>query len=138
MTIVNMMRKIMFFLSLMVMGKKVEGRVSIFKIKAARAYVLGIKKIRTFHIGALLWLFAFIMFVSGLLLLHIALFAYSGWTVEMKFSAALLLGVVELIAAVGVLTYLFSEKTWAHFSEIHHVVNYAIKNKSNQGENANK
>ena len=97
------------------------------KIKAVKVYLSGVKRIRFFFLGALFVLFSLVLFVSGLLLLHIALFAYSGWSVQVKFFVALLLGGLEIFTASGILFYLFSEKTWVKLSGIKHLLNSVIK-----------
>jgi hypothetical protein len=100
---------------------------SLIKTEAAKAYVLGVKTIRLLLLGALLVMFCLVLFAGGLFLIHAALFAYSGWTLQMKFLVALLLGGLEIFAAGGILFYLFSEKTWVKFSGIKHVLNSVVK-----------
>jgi hypothetical protein len=97
MLIVRWIRKILPFLNFLNIRKRYQRRSSLIKIEVAKAYVLGVKKIRFFLLGVLFVLFSLVLFVSGLLLIYTALFAYSGWTVQVKFMVALLLGVFEVL-----------------------------------------
>ena len=92
------------------------------------AYVLGVKKTRLFLLGALFVLFSLALFASGLLLIHVALFTYSSWSVQVKFLVALLLGCLEVFTACGILFYLFRVETWVKFSVINHVLKSFVKN----------
>jgi len=96
------------------------------KIKAAQAYVLGVKKTRTFFLGALLVAVAFVFLINGLSLIQAAFFTFSTWSSEVKFAVALVLGGIEFFGAVGLFIYLFREETWGKFSEIHKVLNFVI------------
>lgn len=99
------------------------------KVKAARMYVLGVKKTRTFFLGALLVSVSFVLLINGLFLVQAAFFTYSMWSSETKFVAALLLGGVEFLAATGFLVYLFREETWARFCGVQNVVDSVIESK---------
>ncbi len=127
MSMLRALRKFLPFLTLLGILKTYQRRVSLIKIEAAKAYVLGVKTIRFLLLGALFVLFSLVLFASGLLLIHTALFVYSGWSVQMKFLVALSLGGLEIFAAIGILLYLFSEKTWVKFSGIKHVLNSVVK-----------
>ena len=70
------------------------------------------------------------LFASGLLLVYIALFAYLGWTVQVKFMVALLLGGFEVLVASSILFYLFREETWVKFSGINHMLNSVVRKES--------
>jgi hypothetical protein len=122
--------KLLPILTFLSIRKRYQRGVSLIKIKAVKAYLLGIKTIRIFFLGALFVLFSLVLFASGLLLLHIALFTYSGWTVQVKFFVALLLGGLEIFAASGILFYLFSEETWVKLSGIKHLPNSVLKKES--------
>ena len=130
MSIVRWIGKILPFLTFLGIRKSYRRRVSLMKIEAAKAYVLGVKTIRFFLLGALFALFSLVLFASGLLLIYTALFAYSGWTVQVKFMVALLLGGFEVLVASGILFYLFREKTWVKFSGIDHIINSVVKKES--------
>ena len=127
MLIVRWIRKILPFLNFLNIRKRYQRRSSLIKIEVAKAYVLGVKKIRFFLLGVLFVLFSLVLFASGLLLIYTALFAYSGWTVQVKFMVALLLGVFEVLVASGILFYLFREETWVKFSGINHILNSVVK-----------
>lgn len=120
-------RKLSPLLTFLIIRKGYQGRVSLIKIEAAKAYVTGVKTIRFLLLGALFVLFSLVLFACGLLLIHIALFAYSGWPAQVKFMAALLLGGLEIFTAGGILFYLFSEKTWIKFAGIKHVLKSVLK-----------
>ena len=100
------------------------------KIEVAKVYILGVKKIRFFFLGALLVLFSLLLLASGLLLIYLALFVYSGWSIQLKFLLALLLGCCEFFIAWGILFYLFKEETWIKLSVINHMINSAGKKKA--------
>lgn len=102
---------------------------SLMKIRAARAYVLGVKKTRLFCLGALFVAFSFALLLSGLALVQAALFTYSMWSSEVKFIVALLLGGAEFLGAVGIMAYLFKEETWARFYGIQKVLDSVVENK---------
>jgi hypothetical protein len=108
----------------MVRGYK--NRTSLMKIRAAQAYVRGVKKARVFFLAALFVSVSFVFLVNGLSLVQAAFFTYSLWSNEMKFAVALLMGGVEFLGAIGVLIYLFREETWGEFSGIQKVVNSVI------------
>ena len=120
-------RKILPFLVFLNIRKSYQRRSSLIKIEVAKAYVLGVKKIRFFFLGVLLVLFSLVLLASGLLLIHMALFAYSGWSVQVKFLVALLLGCLDFFVASGILFYLFREETWVKFSGINHVLDSVLK-----------
>jgi hypothetical protein len=103
-----------------------KSRASAMKINAARAYVLGVKKTRLIFLGALFALISFIFLINGLSLIQEAIFTYSMWSREMKFVAALSLGGIELLGAVGFLVYLFREETWCRVFAVGKVVNLAV------------
>jgi len=96
------------------------------KIKAARAYVLGVKKTRVFFLGALFVFISFVFLINGLSLIQAAFFTYSSWSSEVRFFIALLLGALEFFGAIGILIYLFREETWGKVFEIHKVVNSVV------------
>lgn len=111
--------------------RRYKSRTSLIKIKAARMYVLGVKKTRIFFLGALFVLVSFVFLINGLFLVQSALFNFSMLSNEVKFVAALLLGGIEFLGAIGVLIYLFREETWGKFTEIHKVVNLVVDEKDN-------
>ena len=122
--------KLFPFLAFLNVHKRYQRRASLLKLEAAKAYVLGIKKIRLFLLGALFVFFSLVLLASGLLLIHIALFSYSSWSAQMKFWMALALGCFEILAASAILYYLFSEETWVKFSGIKYVLNSVVKKKT--------
>ena len=126
MDIPRLIRKLFSAFLLFNIVKRSEGRFSLIKIKAAQAYVLGVKKTRVFFLGALFVLVSFGLLINGLFLIQTALFTYSMWSSEVKFAVALLLGGIEFFGAIGIFIYLFREETWGKFSEIPKVVNLAI------------
>jgi hypothetical protein len=127
MSMLRALRKFLPFLTFFGILTTYQRRVSLIKIDAARAYVLGVKTMRFLLLGAMFALFSLVLFASGLLLIHTALFAYSGWSIQVKFLVALLLGGLEIFAASGILFYLFSEETWVKLSGIKHVLNSVVK-----------
>jgi len=112
------LRRLLPFLTFLTIRSKYRNRVSLIKIEAAKTYVLGVKKTRFFLLGVLFVVFSLVLFASGLSLIHAGLFVYSGWSVQVKFFAALITGAVEIVVAVGILYYLFLEETWVKFSGI--------------------
>ena len=127
MSMLRWMYNLLPFLTFLNIRKRYRRRISLMKIEAAKAYVLGVKTIRFFLLGALFVLFSLVLFISGLLLIHTALFAYSGWSIQVKFLVALVLGGFEILAASSILFCLFSEETWVRFSGIKHVLNSVTK-----------
>lgn len=119
--------KLLPLLTVLDIRKRYQRHASLMKIEAAKAYVLGVKTVRFFLLGTLFALFSLALFASGLLLIHTALFVYSGWSSQVKFLVALLLGVLEIFTASGILFYLFSEEIWVKFSGIKHVLNSLLK-----------
>jgi hypothetical protein len=109
--------------------RRFKSRSSLMKIKAARMYVQGVKKMRFFFLGVLFVLVSFVFLINGLCLLQTAILTYSMWSNETKFIAALVLGGVEFLGAVGVFVYLFREETWSKFCEVQQVVNSVIVEK---------
>ena len=101
------------------------------KIRAAKAYVLGVKKTRVFFLGVLSVLVCLVLLANGLQLIHTALFTYSEWSIQDKFTAVFLLGFMECWGAAGILYYLFREKTWVMFAGIHEVINTVVEKKGN-------
>ena len=127
MSMFRWMRKFLLFLAAFNIRKRYRKSASLIKIEAAKAYVLGVRKIRLFLLGALFVFFSLVLLASGLLLIHMAFFTYSTWTVQMKFLVALLLGCMEVFAASGILFYLFREETWIKFAGINHILNSVAK-----------
>jgi hypothetical protein len=121
-----------FFLLTIV--RKFKSRSSLMKIRAAQAYVLGVKKTRLFFLGALFVFVSFVFLINGLFLIQAAFFTYSRWSTEVKFIVALLLGGIEFLVATGVLIYLFREETWGNFSGIQKVVNSVIDEEGKNNE----
>jgi hypothetical protein len=115
----DMVMKVFSFLSL-------RRKVSLMKIKAAKAYVVGVKKTRVFLLGAMLVLVSLVFLADGLSLAHTALFVFSGWSDQTKFTVALLLGIGEFLVAMGILWCLFREETWVRFTHITKVVNAVV------------
>ena len=110
--------------------RKYKSRSSLMKIKAARMYVLGVKKIRIFFLGVFFVLIAFVFLINGLCLIQSALFTYSLWSAQTRFIISLLLGCFELSGAMIVLYFLFREETWVRFYGIQRVINSVIDEKS--------
>ena len=127
MSILRLMGKIFSFLALNNVVRNYQRKSSLMKIKAAKAYVLGVKKIRLFFIGAMLLFTSLVLLASGIFLINTAFFTYSNWTINTKFNVALILGVVEAFSAAGILFYLFREETWVRFTGINTVVNAVIE-----------
>jgi len=121
-----------FFLLTIV--RKFKSRSSLMKIRAAQAYVLGVKKTRVFFLGVLFVFVSLVFLFNGLSFIQTALFTYSTWSMEVKFIVAILLGGVEFLAAIGILIYLFREETWGKFSGIQKVVNSVIDEEGKSNE----
>ncbi len=122
-----MIRKIispLFFLNV-VSGYRRKS--ALMKIKAAKFYVHGIGKLRVFYLGSIFVALAGILLVSGLFLIHMALFVYSTLSAQTKFITALSLGGLEFLGAISILFYLFREETWVKFTEIKAVLNAVIE-----------
>jgi len=115
---------------LLTVVRRLKGRVSLMKIRAAQAYVLGVKKTRTFFLGVLFVFVSFLFLINGLSLIQTAFFTYSMWSNEMKFFVALIFGGVEFLGAIGIMIYLFREETWGKFSGIQKVVNSVVNEES--------
>ena len=127
MSILRLMGKIFSFLALNNVVRNYQRKSSLMKIKAVKVYVLGVKKIRLFFIGAMLLFTSLVLLASGIFLINTAFFTYSNWTINTKFNVALILGVVEAFSAAGILFYLFREETWVRFTGINTVVNAVIE-----------
>jgi len=127
MSMLRALRKFLPFLTFLGILTTYQRRVSLIKIEAVKAYVLGVKTMRFLLLGAMFALFSLVLFASGLLLIHTALFIYSGWSVQVKFLVALLLGGLEIFVASSILFYLLSEETWVKFSGIKRVLNSVVK-----------
>ena len=97
------------------------------KIRAAQAYVLGVKKTRIFFLGVLFVFLSFVFFFNGLSLIQTAFFTYSMCSNEVKFIVALSIGGIEFLGATGLLIYLFREETWGKFSGVQKVVSLATE-----------
>ena len=121
-----------FFLLTIV--RKLKGKASLMRIRAAQAYVLGVKKTRIFFLGVLFVLVSFVFLINGISLIQSALFTYSMWSMEVKFVAALIIGGLEFLGAMGVLIFLFREETWGRFSGIPKVVDLAVGEESKNNE----
>ena len=119
---------------LLTAARKLKSKSSLMKIRAAQAYVLGVKKTRTFFIGALFVSVSFVFLINGISLIQMAIFTYSMWTNEMKFMVALAVGGIELLVAIGIFIYLFKEETWSKFYGIQKVVNLVINKEGKNDE----
>ena len=100
------------------------------KIIAARFYVSGVKNLRTFFLSILLVMFSFVLLVSGLFLIQIALFNYSQWSFQVKLITALVLGGVELLGAIIILFCIFREENWVKFFGIREMLDAVTEGKS--------
>lgn len=110
--------------------KGYHGRVSLMKIRSARAYVLFVQKFRVLLIAVLICVGAVILFAGGLLLVHAALFSFSAWSSQTKFWLALLLGAGEMLGA-GIIFYcLLKEEVWGKFYGIPNAVRAVLDEKS--------
>jgi hypothetical protein len=114
--------------------RRFKNRTALMKIRAAQAYVLSVKKIRVFFLGALFVLISFVFFINGISLIQSAIFTYSMWSNEIKFVVALLLGGIEFLLAIGVFIYLFREETWSRFYGVQKVVNLVIDKEGKDDE----
>jgi len=119
---------------LLTMVRKFKNKSSLMKIKAAHAYVLGVKKTRIFFLGALFVSISFVFLVNGMSLIQMAIFTYSMWSNEMKLVVALILGSIELLVAIGIFIYLFREDTWSKFYGIQKVLNSVINQEAKSDE----
>lgn len=126
------MQKALSSLLLINAARKYKGKVSLIKIRAAQSYVLGIKKARTFLLGASLMAIALMLLASGLILIQFAVFAYSNWSKEVKLMIACLLGGAELLTAAGIMVYLFREKSWIKYTGVQKLID-TLRNGKNQG-----
>jgi hypothetical protein len=133
-TMHRLFEKIVSAFFLLTIVRRVKSKSSLMKIRAAQAYVLGVKKTRLFFLGVLFVSISFVFLINGLSMIQTAFFTYSMWSSEMKFIVALLLGGIEFLGAIGVLIYLFREETWGKFTGIHKVVNLVIKEESKNDE----
>jgi hypothetical protein len=118
--------------------KRYKNRASLMKIKAARAYVFGVKKTRNLFLGVLFVLISFVFLINGLSLIQAAFFTYSSWSSEVKFFMALLWGGLEFFGAIGILIYLSREETWSRVFEIHKVLNSVINEEGGSNGSTNK
>jgi len=121
-----------FFLLTIV--RRFKSKTSLMKIRAAQAYVLGVKKTRIFFLGILFVFVSLVFLFNGISLIQAAFFTYSMWSNETKFIAALILGGIEFLGATGILIYLFGEETWGKFSGIHKVVDLVTDKKGENNE----
>jgi len=111
---------------LLTVVRQFKNKSSLLKIRAAQAYVLGVKKTRIFFLGVLFVFVSFVFLFNGLSLIQAAFFTYSTWSNEMKFFVALILGGIEFLGAIGILIFLFREETWGKFTGIQKVVKLAV------------
>ena len=116
------------------MLKGYKNRVSLVRIKVAQGYVVGVKKTRLVSLGVLSVLIALALFVSGLFLIQAALFTYSTWSNQVKFNAALILGILEFAGAISILIYLFRDETWIKFSEMDKVIHSIVESEGDCDE----
>ncbi|MBF0523171.1 MAG: hypothetical protein HQL24_08970 [Candidatus Omnitrophica bacterium] len=126
MNIRSLIRQLLSSFLLLNVVRGYKSRSSLVKIKAAQAYVFGVKKTRAFFLGALFVSVSFVFLINGLSLIQTAFFTYSMWSSEVKFLVALLLGGIEFLVATVILIYLFREETWGKFTEIQKVVNLVV------------
>ncbi|MBF0215841.1 MAG: hypothetical protein HQL30_02485 [Candidatus Omnitrophica bacterium] len=125
----KIIRRIISSLMILGMVKRYKGRAALLKIKAAEAYVGGVRSVRVFFVNIMFVMFSFILLVSGLFLIHTAFFKYSLWSVQVKFITALVLGGMEFLAAIIILFYLFREENWVKYFGIQKVLNAVIDGK---------
>jgi|SRR6185503_15734291 len=137
MSSLSLIRKLISPLLLLNIVRRYNGRSSLMKIKAAQAYVTGIKKTRIFFLGMLLVILSFVLLCSGMFLVHTALFTYSLWSSQTKFIAALVLGGIELAGAMVFLYYVFREETWAKFCGIQQVLDSVVEGKPSRKKERN-
>lgn len=134
MAINRIAQKVFSFFLFADMLKGYKNRVSLMRIKAAQAYVIGIKKTRLVSIGVLCVLISLVLFISGLILIQVALFTYSSWSNQVKFNTAVVLGILELTGAIGILFYLFKEETWIRFTGMNKFISSVVEDKGGRDE----
>ncbi len=132
MSIQRMTKKLLSLFMVAGLTGSYQRKMAIFKINAAKTYIIGIKKIRFLALAVLFILIALAVFVCGLILVHAALFAYSPWSAQTKWIAALVLGAFEITAAAVMMIFVFKESTWIKFLAIDQVVRTVTKNKSDR------
>lgn len=123
-------RKMISPLIFLNMASRYKGRSDLMKIRAAQAYLTGVKKLRVFYLGCVFVLAALVLLFSGLFLVHAALLTYTAWSAQSKLLVGLSLGIIEMGIAAAVLCYLFKEETWSRFSGVSKVLDCIVKDKS--------
>lgn len=127
---VTLIRKLLSPLLIFDVISRYQRGAALMKIQAAQTYVAGVKKARILSLGVFLVFFSFLLLGNGFFLIHLALFSYSPWSVQVKFILAWLLGAMEFFGAVIILIYLFREETWIRFCGIQTVINSVVEGKS--------
>ena len=84
MTMCRLIRQLLSSFLLLNLVRRYENKSTLLKIKAAQAYVLGVKKTRTFFLGVLFALISFVFLINGLFLIQTAFFTYSMWSSEVN------------------------------------------------------
>lgn len=118
MQIAVVVRKILSSLAFLNIVKRYQGKSALMKIKAAQAYIVGVKKIRILFLAIVSIAVAFLFLASGLSLIHEGIFTYSLLSQQTKFILSLIIGGIEFLGAGSILYYLFREDIWMKFTEI--------------------
>ncbi len=86
------------------------------KIKAAAAYLHGVRAARLGVMALVGLVVCGMVLFLGLILIHVALFICLPWEIEVKLLVMALLGLIYIAAAVAIMVALLSEKRWMRHS----------------------
>jgi len=103
-------------------GIVVGGVLDNLKLRAAAAYVAGVRKTRQGFVALLGSLLLLLLMMSGFLLIHVALFMWLPWSVPAKALSLLVLGAIYLGGGLAVVLYISSDRTWMKFTKVNRIL----------------
>ena len=89
-----------------------KASVDLTKIKMSIWYLHGIKALRLLFISLLGAGMCLVLFMSGLILFHLAIVLYVPWEPQVKLGFTLMCAVIYILLAGGFFSYAFAEDKW--------------------------
>lgn len=103
-------------------GRWINGVLDSVRTEAAAAYVAGVRKARRAFIALMGLALLLLLMLSGFVLVHVALFVWLPWSLQVKALVLLVLGAVYLGAGIAVVLAISSDRTWMKFTKVDSII----------------
>ena len=82
------------------------------KVRAATAYLKGVRALRRWWIGAIIAALMLLLMAAGFVMAHVGFFLWAPWELSTKALLLMLLGLLYMLIALLLILRTCSEKTW--------------------------